>query len=176
MKETNLETPSTNPAAIEADLTPQPFEPVEALPVKDQAFPLDDQALAFNDQDFKAALFRALRLVAILLLIGTPTCWLLAGRSSALLYLVGSVIAGSSIWVWQRLMGTVLDRLAEGGTPRPAAPVVLWFFAHLIFSGGLLYVSLRGSNGSVYALIAGLGLALLALMVEALRLLKTSAL
>lgn len=129
-------------------------------------------AFPFNDQDFKLALHRALRLVAILALVGIPIAWMAAGRSSALLFLVGAVIAGSSIWVWQRLMGAVLDRLAQGVTPRPMGPVLAWFFAHLIFSGCLLYVSLRGSNGSVYALIAGLGLALFALLIESIRLLK----
>lgn len=129
-------------------------------------------AFPFNDQDFKWALRRALCLVGVLALVGIPIAWLIAGRSSAMLFLVGAVIAGSSIWVWQRLMGAVLDRLAQGVTPRPMGPVLAWFFAHLIFSGCLLYVSLRGSNGSVYALIAGLGLALFALLIESLRLLK----
>ncbi len=129
-------------------------------------------AFPFNDQDFKWALRRALRLVGVFALVGIPIAWLIAGRSSAMLFLVGAVIAGSSIWVWQRLMGAVLDRLAQGVTPRPMGPVIAGFFAHLIFSGCLLYVSLRGSNGSVYALIAGLGLALFALLIESLRLLK----
>jgi hypothetical protein len=129
-------------------------------------------AFPFNDQDFKWALRRALRLVGILALVGAPVAWLIAGRSSAVLFLVGAVIAGSSIWVWQRLMSAVLDRLAQGVTPRPMGPVLAWLFGHLIFSGCLLYVSLRGSNGSVYALIAGLGLALFALLIESLRLLK----
>jgi hypothetical protein len=128
--------------------------------------------LPFNDQDFKSALARALRLVGILAVVGVPVAWIAASRSSAMLFLVGAVIAGSSIWVWQRLMSAVLDRLAQGGTPRPMGPVLAWFFAHLIFSGCLLYVSLRGSNGSVYALIAGLGLALFALLIESIRLLK----
>ena len=137
--------------------------------------PLIDPALSafpFNDHDFKLALNRALRLVAILALVGIPIAWFAAGRPSALLFLVGAVIAGSSIWVWQRLMGAVLDRLARGITPRPMGPVLAWFFAHLNFSGCLRYVSLRGSSGSVYALIAGLGLALFALLIEAIRLLK----
>ena len=72
--------------------------------------------------------------------------------------------------VWQRLMGAVLDRLSEGRKARPLAPVLLWFFIHLLLSACLLYVSLRGLNGSVYALIAGLGLALIALTFESLRL------
>ena len=129
-------------------------------------------AFPFNDQDFKSALARALRLVAVLAVIGIPIAWIAAGRSSAVLFLVGAGIAGTSIWVWQRLMGAVLDRFAQGGSLRPLGPVLIWFFAHLIFSGCLLYVSLRGSNGSVYALIAGLGLALFALLVESIRLLK----
>ncbi len=129
-------------------------------------------AFPFNDRDFKLALNRALRLVAILALIGMPVAWIGAGRPSALLFMVGAIIAASSIWIWQRLMGAVLDRLAQGVTPRPMGSVLAWFFGHLVFSGCLLYVSLRGSNGSVYALIAGLGLALFALLIESIRLLK----
>jgi len=65
-----------------------------------------------------------------------------------------------------------LDRLGQGGKARPLASVLFWFVAHLLLSGGLLYVSLRGLDGSVYALLAGLGLALIALLIESLRLLK----
>jgi hypothetical protein len=37
---------------------------------------------------------------------------------------------------------------------------------------GILYVSLRCLNGSVYALVAGIGLAVVALSIEAIRLLR----
>lgn len=131
-----------------------------------------DLTAEFNDQDFKAALARALKTVCILTAIGAPVAWLSKGWQSAVLFLVGAVIAGVGIYEWQRLMGAVLERLKQGGTPRPLTPVLVWFFLRLIFAGALLYVSLRSLHGSVYALLAGLGLALIALLIESFRLLK----
>ena len=131
-----------------------------------------DLTSEFNDQDFKAALARAFRTVLILTALGIPVAWLSKGWQSALLFLVGAIVAAVGIYEWQRLMGAVLERLKQGGTPRPLAPVLVWFFLRLIFAGALLYVSLRSLHGSVYALLAGLGLALIALLIESFRLLK----
>jgi hypothetical protein len=128
--------------------------------------------MEFQDQDFKAALTRALRTELILAVVGIPIAWIASGWRSAVLFVVGAAICGTGIMVWQRLMGAVLDRLSEGREVRPLAPVLFWFFTHLLLSGCLLYVSLRGLDGSVYALIAGLGLALIALTIESFRLVK----
>jgi len=128
--------------------------------------------MEFQDKEFKAALTRAFRTVLILAVIGIATAWIALGWRSAALLAVGAAVSATGILVWQRLMGAVLDRLGQGGTARPLAPVLGWFVAHLLLSACLLYVSLRGLNGSVYALIAGLGLALLALFIESVRLLK----
>ncbi len=128
--------------------------------------------IPFNDQDFKAALARALRTVLILAVIGIPIAWIAAGWRSAALFTVGAGISAVGIYEWQRIMGAVLERLAEGGNPRPLAPVLVWFFIRLLLAGAVLYVSLRSLHGSVYAPIAGIGLALIALLIEAFRLLK----
>ncbi len=103
--------------------------------------------MEFQDQDFKAALTRALRTELILAVVGIPIAWIASGWRSAVLFVVGAAICGTGIMVWQRLI-------------------------HLLLSGCLLYVSLRGLDGSVYALIAGLGLALIALTIESFRLVK----
>ena len=126
----------------------------------------------FNDQDFKNALARALKTVIVLGLVGIPVAWLARGWQSAVLFLVGATIAAIGIYEWQRLMGAVLERLKQGGTPRPLTPVLVWFFLRLLLAGVTLYVSLRSLHGSVYALLAGLGLALIALLIESFRLLK----
>lgn len=126
----------------------------------------------FLDQDLKAALTRALRTVLILTAVGVPAAWISLGWRSAVLFVVGAAICGTGILVWQRLMSAILERLSEGRKPKPLAPVLAWFFTHLFLAACLLYVSLRGLDGSVYALIAGLGLALVALTIEAFRLLK----
>ncbi len=126
----------------------------------------------FSEGDLKATLGRSLRTVGILAAAGMPITWFAAGWQSALLFLVGALIAATGIFEWQRLMMAVLSRFNEGGTPRPLAPVLVWFFLRLGIAGVLLYVSLKGLSGSVYALCVGLGLAVVALMIEAVRLLR----
>jgi len=139
----------------------------------DQDGPLARSGEEFVDADFVSALRRALRLVLVLAVVGTGVAWLALGWRSAFLYMVGAAISATAILVWQRLMGAVLTRFRAGGTPKPLVPVLLWFSVHLLLSGGLLYVSLKRLDGSVYVLIAGLGLALIALLIEALRLMKS---
>jgi hypothetical protein len=128
--------------------------------------------MQFQDKDFKAALTRALKTVVILAVAGMVIACIALGWRSSALFAVGAAISATGIMVWQRLMGAILDRLSQGVTPRPLVPVLLWFVTHLLLSGALLYVSLRGLDGSVYALIAGLGLVLIALLIEAARLFK----
>jgi len=47
------------------------------------------------------------------------------------------------------------------------------FFLRLTIAGTVLYVSLRCLNGSAYAMIAGLALAIVALSVEVVKLAKS---
>ena len=128
--------------------------------------------MQMQDQEFRTALNRALRTVLILAVIGLPIAWFAQGWQSAALFLIGATIAVSGIFEWRQLMGAVLERMQEGGTPRPLTPVLVWFFLRLALAGVVLYVSLKFLDGSVYALIAGISLALIALMIESFRLLK----
>ncbi len=114
-----------------------------------------------------------MRTVGILAAVGIPIVWFTAGWKSVLLFLVGALIAATGIFEWQRLMMAVLSRFNEGATPRPMAAVLLWFFLRLLIAGALLYGSLRSLDGSVYALCAGLGLAVVALMIQAMQLLRS---
>lgn len=131
----------------------------------------------FSEEELKATLGRALRIVGILGAVGIPVVWFAAGGEarwqSVLLFLVGALIAATGIYEWQRLMMAVLSRFNQGGTARPLAAVLLWFFLRLALAAFVLYVSLRSLHGSVYALCAGLGLAVIALMIEAMRLLRS---
>ena len=135
-----------------------------------------NQQAEFSDDDFKIALARALKTVAILGVIGVAVTLIAKGWQSAVFFLIGAAIAATGIYEWQRLMGAVLERLKQGGTPRPMAPVIAWFLIRLVLTGVVLYVSLRSLHGSVFALVAGMALALVALMIEAFRLLKVWAL
>jgi hypothetical protein len=126
----------------------------------------------FTERDLKVTLTRALRWVAALGVIGTAVTWLAAGWQSAVLFLVGAAIAATGLYESQRLMLAVLSRFNEGREGKPVAGVLVWFFLRLILAGVVLYVSLRSLEGSVYALCAGLGLAVVALTIESIRLLR----
>jgi hypothetical protein len=126
----------------------------------------------FTERDLKATLTRALRWVGLLGVIGTAVTWLAGGWQSGVLFLVGAAIAATGLYESQRLMLAVLSRFNEGQQGKPVAGVLIWFFLRLILAGVVLYVSLRSLEGSVYALCAGLGLAVVALTIESIRLLR----
>lgn len=138
--------------------------------------------MEFHDQDLQLVLNRALRSVIIAVAAGVPILWVAWGWRSMLLFLAGGVIAATSILEWRQLMSAVLvlrlgpgpglDPGRGGSTAKPLGPVLFWFFIRLAAAAGLLYVSLRSLDGKVAALLIGLGLALAALLLEAIRLLR----
>lgn len=131
---------------------------------------------AFTDADFQQAVWRALRVSAVIGLVATVGLVLKLGWQTALLFVVGALISCSGVYEWLRLMTLVMHQMDAAGqsgrTPRPIAPVLVGFFIRLGIALGLLYVSLKFLHGSVYALIAGLALGVLALLFEGVRLLK----
>lgn len=126
----------------------------------------------FSDADFRQSILRALRLLAVISVVGAGLLWWKLGWQSAALLAVGAVISASGLWEWLRLMTAVMARMDQGGAARPMAMVLLGFFVRLAATVALLYVSLKVLNGSVYALAAGLVLGVFALTVEGLRLVK----
>ena len=130
--------------------------------------PLSD----FTEQDLKATLNHALGWVAAFGIAGFVATWLASGWQSAVLFLVGAAIAATGLYESKRLMLAVLSRFNDGRQGKPVAGVLIWFFLRLILAGVVLYVSLRSLEGSVYALCAGLGLAVVALLIESVRLLR----
>lgn len=126
----------------------------------------------FTEQDLKTTLNHALRWLAILGVVGCVITWAAAGWQSAALFLVGAAVAAAGLHESKRLMLAVLNRFNHGQEGKPVAGVLVWFFLRLIVAGVVLYVSLRSFNGSVYALCAGLGLAVVALTIESIRLLR----
>jgi hypothetical protein len=134
--------------------------------------------MEFSDQDLRLVLNRALRSVAIAIAVGIPVIWIAWGWRSMLMFLVGGAIAATGILEWRQLMTAVLERLDLGGgtsqaKPRPLGGVLFWFFIRIVAAAGVLYVSLRSLDGKVAALLIGLALALAALLIEALRLLRS---
>jgi len=129
-------------------------------------------AESFTDADFRTTILRAIRMMAVIAVVGALLLWWKMGWQSAALLLVGAVISGSGLWEWLRLMTAVMARMDHGGVAKPMGMVLLGFFVRLAATIALLYVSLKVLNGSVWALAAGLALGVFALSVEGLRLMK----
>jgi hypothetical protein len=126
-----------------------------------------------TDEDVRRTMQRALRLLAILAVLGVVLVWLKLGWQSALLLAVGAAISASGLWEWMRLMAVVISRMDAGAEPRPVGTVLVGFFMRLGIALVALYVSLKYLDGSVYALAAGLVLGMVALTIEALRLVRS---
>jgi hypothetical protein len=130
--------------------------------------------MEFSDQDLKVVLNRALRSVLIAIVVGVPIISLVWGWRSGLMFVVGGAIAATGILEWRQIMMAVITRLDAQATPRPLGPVLFWFFVRIGAAAAVLYVSLRSLDGKVAALLIGLALALAALLIEALRLLRAA--
>lgn len=126
----------------------------------------------FTDEDFRRTMLRALGLIAVVTLLLTPLLAWKLGWASAVLFLVGAAISASGLWEWLRLMTAVMARMDAGGTPRPMIWVLVGFFGRLGLVLMVLYGSLKLLNGSVFALVGGLALGMIALTFEGLRLVK----
>jgi hypothetical protein len=125
-----------------------------------------------TDADVLGSLRRAMKMLGIAVLVATPVLWAAAGWHNLVLFLVGALISATGIYEWQQLMRAVIARMDEARQQKPIGGVLLWFFLRLGLAIVLLYVSLKYLDGSIFALIAGLALALVALLVEAMRVLR----
>jgi len=130
---------------------------------------------AFSDEDARRVILRALRLLVVVTALAVPFVWWKLGWQSAALLAVGAAISGAGLWKWLRLMAAVMVRMDSSdpqARARPMGRVLMGFFLTLGLMLGVLYVSLKYLDGSVYALAAGLAMGVLTLTIEALRLLK----
>lgn len=125
-----------------------------------------------TDAEMQAMLRRALRLVLILGIVLAVVFWLARGWQSGLLVLAGAAVSYTGILEWRSLALAVFARLDNQQRPRPMGRTLVMFFVRLAAVGAILYISLKFLNGTVYALIAGIGLAVVALSIEALRLVR----
>jgi hypothetical protein len=134
----------------------------------------DNAAAEFSQADFKRTVKNAMRTVAIATVVGVPLIGWKAGWPNAALFAIGALISGSGLMQWLRLLSALAARIERTGeAPSPFARVLIGFFLRLAIALLLLYGSLKYLNGSVYALVAGLALGGVALLIEALRLLKS---
>jgi hypothetical protein len=130
----------------------------------------ENSLLALTDADLKTALFRAIRTIGVLALIGVAVVLFLSGWQSACLFAIGAAISAAGVYESHRLIGLVNARLDNQKSPRSTGLVLAFFFLRLAIAGAVLYVSLRCLHGAVYAMIAGLALAVVALSFEVVRL------
>jgi uncharacterized membrane protein len=122
--------------------------------------------------DLDAMLQRALRNTLILGIVASLIVWIGGGWRSAAMLGTGTLISAVSIWEWQRLIRLINARLDKQKTPASAPVVVLFFVLRLTVFAGVIYGSLKCFHGSIVALLFGLSLAVLAIVWEAIRLLR----
>ena len=122
--------------------------------------------------DLDAMLHRALRNTLILGTVAALIVWIGGGWRSAAMLGTGTLISAVSIWEWQRLIRLINARLDKQKTPASAPVVVLFFVLRLTVFAGVIYGSLKCFHGSIVALLFGLSLAVLAIVWEAIRLLR----
>jgi hypothetical protein len=134
--------------------------------------PAANLAASMTDDDLREMLRRALRTVVVLGLALFLVFTFTMGWQTGLLELAGALISYTGIREWRNLALAVFAKLDNQQTARPMGRTLVMFFLRLGVVAAILYVSLRCLHGSVYALVAGIGLAVVALSFEALRLLR----
>lgn len=127
----------------------------------------------FSDADLKAAMRRAIRTTAYLAVAGFVVATIFGGWRSGANLLAGALVSATGLYEWQQLIGLINARLDKAKAPRSTVFVVGMFFLRLTLAAVVIYVTLRCFHGSLYALVAGLGLAVVALAIEAVRLLRS---
>lgn len=129
-------------------------------------------ASALTDEALAALLRRAIRDTLLLGIVASLVLLIGSGWRNAAMLATGAAISAASILEWQRLIRLINNRLDKQKLPRKSAVVVLFFLLRLFIFGAAIYGSLKCFQGSLVALLCGLGLAVLAMTWGALRLLK----
>ncbi|HEY3624874.1 MAG TPA: hypothetical protein VGL00_01280 [Terracidiphilus sp.] len=128
--------------------------------------------VGLTDQALQALLKRAIGETLILGLIASLSLLVASGWRNAAMLATGAAISAASILEWQRLIRLFNAKLDQKKTTKGAATVVAFFVMRLIVFAAAIYGSLKCFQGSAIALLCGLGLAVVAMAWEALRLLK----
>ena len=132
-----------------------------------------DHSLAtLTDAGVQALLHRAIRITVIFGVLAALVLWKASGWRNGAMMATGAAISAVSIFEWQRLIRYLSAKLDRQQTPRGTGIAVVFFFLRLVVFGGAIYGSLKCFRGSAVALLCGLGLAVLATLWEALRLLR----
>lgn len=133
----------------------------------------EKNALAgLTDAGLEALLRRAMRITLIIGLLGALAVWKASGWRNGAMLATGTLISAASILEWRRLIRIINARLDHKQAPQGAGLAVVFLMLRLALFAGAIYGSLKCFHGSVLALLCGLGLAVLAIVWEALRLLQ----
>lgn len=125
-----------------------------------------------TDAALEAMLKRAMRGTLLLGGVAAIIVWIASDWRNAAMLAVGAAISSASVLEWQRLIRLFNAKLDQQKTPKGAATVVMFFLLRLLIFAGVIYGSLKCFQGSAVALLCGLSLAVVAMMWEALRLLR----
>jgi hypothetical protein len=148
-----------------------PGQQLLGQPVSGQ--PISDRPIAeWTNETLDSMLRRALRMILVLGLIFSVILWMASNWRNAAMLAVGAAISAASTLEWGRLVHFINAKLDKKENPPGAAIAVLFLMIRLAVFAGAIYGSLRWIKGSAFALFVGLGLALLATVWEALRLLR----
>ena len=157
---------------------PLPEDPTQTDPPEPD---FSQTPLGMTDADLRHAVLAAIRLLAVLAAIAfLLVCWRVNWQSGVLL-LIGAAISAASLWEWLRIIAAVNRRMdashantAPGKPPRIAG-VLSGFILRLGLTLVVLYASLKHLHGSAFALAGGIGLGLVSLSFEAIRLMRRGA-
>ncbi|MFZ0303211.1 MAG: hypothetical protein WAL75_11010 [Terracidiphilus sp.] len=122
--------------------------------------------------DPEAMLKRAFRNILIFGMAASLVLWKASGWRDAAMLAAGTAVSASSTHEWRRLVRFINAKLDNHEAPRGTAIAILFFAFRLIVFGVVIYVSLKYIQGSAIALLCGLGLALLAMVWEGIRLIR----
>lgn len=125
-----------------------------------------------TDAGLEALLHRAIRNTLIFGLVAALVLWKASGWRNAAMMATGAAISTASIYEWRRLVRFIVAKMDKKQTPRGTAVAVVFFVLRLTVFGAAIYVSLICFKGSGVALLCGLALAVLAIVWEAVRLLR----
>jgi uncharacterized membrane protein len=125
-----------------------------------------------TDTRLHALLRRAVYVTLILGGLAALILWKASGWRNAAMMATGTAISAASILEWKRLIRMINAMLDKKKALRNGLLAAASFVLRLTFFGAAIYVSLRCFRGSVVALLCGLGLAIVALLWEAIRLLR----
>ncbi|MGA3333445.1 MAG: hypothetical protein ABSC62_04690 [Terracidiphilus sp.] len=125
-----------------------------------------------TDAGLEALLMRAMRIILIAGALAALVLWKASGWRDAAMLAAGAAISAASIYEWRRLIRFLNSKLDHRQAPRGATVSAVLFVLRLGVFGAAIYGSLKCFRGSVVALLCGLGLAVLAMVWEAVRLLR----